>query len=62
MKIESIGKLFKLPSASVVRVTREFTEDGLVLVAAVYVGNFDLSMKILHCRKDWFDAYAVLMR
>ncbi len=59
-------KLWKLPSGSIVKVTRELRErldsgeySPFPLIGAVYVSSADLSMKQLEIRRDWFDAHAV---
>lgn len=60
-------KLWKLPSGSIVKVTRELRErldsgedSPFPLLGAVYVASADLSMKRLEVRKDWFEAHAVV--
>lgn len=59
------SRLWKLPSGSIVKVTRELRERldsgeyaEIPLIGAVYVSSADLSMKRLEVRRDWFDAHA----
>lgn len=67
MSNQLFTKLWKLPSGSIVKVTRELREpmdngedSPFPLLGAVYVSSADLSMKRLEVRKDWFEAHAVV--
>lgn len=65
MSDQLFTRLWKLPSGSIVKVTRELRERldsgeyaEIPLIGAVYVSSQDLTMKRLEVRRDWFDAHA----
>lgn len=65
MSDQLFTRLWKLPSGSIVKVTRELRERldsgeyaEIPLIGAVYVTSADLTLKRLEVRRDWFDAHA----
>jgi hypothetical protein len=54
------SRLWKLPSGSIVKVTRELHEplSAMPLIGAVYVASADPGAKMLEIRRDWFDTFA----